>query len=449
MKLIHYSVLLIILFLSNCSTYAQSKKINGKWYFITSSEKVVDIVFEGKFKDEPNPKLYTLGATLILNNRDTIGNIVTIDKEKNFQITITDYRFYSILNKSTETIGVKLIIPVYQSDEQTIIEGQYERGGIGNIISASSLKHIENSKYLRIDDVKKVVVDGMKLEYTIEDEIIKYENLEDSIDFPMVIFDFPQIESLQFVGVQFSFPNQFHKLKHLKSLYIEFFPWRKFPLPILKIPNLEHLELRGLRDEIPEQISNLNKLKSLDIITSKVTIPYSIGKLTQLERLKIYESQFLAIPKSIKELQELKHLTLKGNYSKNNNRLPLTPPEIWLCKKLEVIYLNIDKRTIPVNNTNIELNNLRQVQISCVGWSYESDENKITNYPSFLIGLPNIEYVWLRFTFIENLPDEFFSKQNGLYEIEAKISEDKIKEYEDRFDKCCKTENNNLNLIRW
>ncbi|KAE8681144.1 hypothetical protein F3Y22_tig00111342pilonHSYRG00222 [Hibiscus syriacus] len=136
-------------------------------------------------------------------------------------------------------------------------------------------------------------------------------------DFPVHIFQLPNLESLQLSDnpmMRGHFPksNWTAPLKFLEVIATEFSGGLPDSIGGLKF--LEHLHVDG-SGELPHSIGNLVSLKSLTLLGSFTgSIPASIGNLTQITHIHLSSGNFKGqFPFSIGKLQHISYLDLSDN----------------------------------------------------------------------------------------------------------------------------------------
>jgi Leucine-rich repeat (LRR) protein len=147
---------------------------------------------------------------------------------------------------------------------------------------------------------------------------------------------------------------------------------KHLPPKLGALTNLKELEISCLEnlEDIPVEIGQLKKLEKLIIDNGNgclmnVSIPASIGELTNLKVLRLYGALYPTkigspvkpLPATIAKLQNLEELDLGGNH------LESIPPEISDLKNLKKLGLDYnDLHDIP--SFIGELKNLRELSIS-------------------------------------------------------------------------------------
>jgi leucine-rich repeat protein SHOC2 len=157
--------------------------------------------------------------------------------------------------------------------------------------------------------------------------------------FPLGLFDLPNLEEAYLEGECKSFPNQIPGWSKLKILSIK---WENFSgdlSPIFSLPSLENLKiietpikrfilplgkinapLKFLTikscnlEKLPEEISMCTQLQDLYLPGNKLTeLPFAFKELQKLKRLNLDSNKFTQFPDQIKSMPNLGHLSIDGN----------------------------------------------------------------------------------------------------------------------------------------
>ena len=184
------------------------------------------------------------------------------------------------------------------------------------------------------------------MESTILDvKEIDVEMLSDK-NIPPKIGQLVNLEHLHIYDYALSIPNEFEKLKNLKTLGLSF--RGNFPEVICKLVRLEALQMRS--NDFTNQPLNIDKLiqlKSLQLNNIGFNnFPASVTSLDNLNDLGLGRNNIKEIPADIGKLINLKKLRI------DNNPLRKIPKEIQLLKKLE--YLDV-KQTKLTNEARVQL----------------------------------------------------------------------------------------------
>ncbi len=183
---------------------------------------------------------------------------------------------------------------------------------------------------------------------------------------------------------------------------------------------------------IPKSLGDLTQLKYLDLSLCEIShIPETIGNLKSLEILNLSRNKLNKIPQSINNLPNLKELHLDDNQlevlpnllnltslnflSLSHNNLSIFPLFILDLINLEQLFLGYNKiNKIPSNIG--KLKNLKRLSLQ---------ENKLLRkIPESIGEIKNLEFLGLRDNSIEDLPDSF---GNLLKLKELTIARNKIK----------------------
>lgn len=158
-------------------------------------------------------------------------------------------------------------------------------------------------------------------------------------NFPLELFDFPNLEEVYLEGDCSDLPNTitgWSKLKllslkwpgfkgnlsplfclsKLENLKVIETPVASFLLPLGQVPApLRFLTLKscGLQ-KLPEEFSMLSGLEDLHLGGNELsTLPQSFHELTRLKRLNLDQNLFRKFPEQIKKMKTLTHLSIDGN----------------------------------------------------------------------------------------------------------------------------------------
>lgn len=124
---------------------------------------------------------------------------------------------------------------------------------------------------------------------------------------PKVIFDMPQLVSLNFDKAECSFAidtllPHFTKLSNLELLGLNHFHLEEVPAPITKLKKLKYLNLGGNNISNISGIDKLDSLTSLDLSDNKLdTLPTELNNLHFLEFLNLSYNPNLHITKEFAE----------------------------------------------------------------------------------------------------------------------------------------------------
>ncbi len=151
----------------------------------------------------------------------------------------------------------------------------------------------------------------------------------------------------------FTNKNQNHHL-HLSNNQLT-----SLPFNIGKLTNLTCLDLRGNQlTSLPASIANLTNLTHLDLQRNQLTfLPASIDNLTNLTHLYLNSNLLVSLPNCIGELLNLTHLQA------NNNLLTSIPAVLTELRKL--VQLQLSKNSLDSLPLNLsKLTNLKKLDIS-------------------------------------------------------------------------------------
>ncbi len=134
-----------------------------------------------------------------------------------------------------------------------------------------------------------------------------------------------------------------------------------------------------------------NKVTALRVISKNITVlPFSIGELTDLEDLDLYENKLTSVPSSIGNLVKLTHLAF------SYNDLTSVPEEIGNLTALGGLYFENNELTdLPDSIRN--LTNLKELQIL---------NNKFTTFPDWIVDMVNLESLYVNGNELTNVPEE-------------------------------------------
>ncbi len=140
---------------------------------------------------------------------------------------------------------------------------------------------------------------------------------------------------------------------------------------------------------IPESIGRLKNLERLYLNDNKLkTLPESIGELKKLKRLILYNNHITELPPSIGNLPKLEILNL------TNNRLTTLPEEIGNLSRLRQLYLYTNSiREIPETIGN--LSSLAKLVL---------DENELQSIPESIGRLMKLSELQIRYNKLRSLP---------------------------------------------
>jgi Leucine-rich repeat (LRR) protein len=158
--------------------------------------------------------------------------------------------------------------------------------------------------------------------------------------FPISLFDLPNLTEAYLDGECTEFPHEIHGWKNLKTLSIkwDFFqgdlsglfslpnlenlkiietPIKHFLLPLGRInAPLKFLTIKSCKlEKVPEEISMCQSIIEMHLPGNKLeTLPFSFKELAHLKRLNLDNNLFQHLPDQIKSMKNLGHLSIDGNH---------------------------------------------------------------------------------------------------------------------------------------
>ncbi|CEH18216.1 adenylate cyclase [Ceraceosorus bombacis] len=235
---------------------------------------------------------------------------------------ITTLRYLNISNNRFE------VFPQILCEVQGLVELDISFNAISSIPD-------EIGNLIRLE---RLVLVGNSIE-TLPSTFAKLVNLQ-SIDVRRnmlqdvsVFFTLPRLQSLLCENNSLKVLDA-HVLPQLRSLSIGQNPLSKATLTALEPGALTSLDLSSANMAKLEEtvFKNLPSLQTLILDRNQfVTLPDSIGELTQLDFLSCTNNLLAALPESIGKLGKLRRLHL------HNNNLKSLPNSIWMCSSLASI----------------------------------------------------------------------------------------------------------------
>ena len=148
---------------------------------------------------------------------------------------------------------------------------------------------------------------------------------------------------------------------------------------------------------LPDSIGNLTNLRGLYVYENQLTIlPDWIGSLSNLKELNVTRNQLTSLPDSIGNLTNLKELSIGGN------SLTSLPDSIGNLTNLKTIYVNYNSlTTLPDSIGN--LTNLEELWIN---------DNQLTTLPDSIGNLTNLKYLHVGKNRLTSLPDSIGNLTN-------------------------------------
>lgn len=178
---------------------------------------------------------------------------------------------------------------------------------------------------------------------------------------------------------------------------------KPFPAALGKMVNLEELKIRAfIFSELPVEVSELKNLKKLTLY-GDVKLPKSIAKLTRLEEVRWYKDQVATsgavlreFPLVLCQIKSLKKLKL------DFHGLTKLPPQIGNLTNLEKLYLSGNKFTTLPN----EIGNLRQLT------TLDLAANQLTSIPPSIGQMEALVLLKLERNKLTTLPPELGNAKN-------------------------------------
>ena len=159
----------------------------------------------------------------------------------------------------------------------------------------------------------------------------------------------------------------------------------------------DYLRINDKISTIPESIGNLTNLKELTIFdTLIIALPESIGNLTNLQELVISGNSLTSLPESIGNLTNLQELVISGN---SLTSLPESIGNLTNLQYLEIRYAPISALPESIGN----LINLQSLRIS-----YTS----LTTLPESIGNLTNLQTLVIRVDSLTTLPESIGNLTN-------------------------------------
>ena len=170
------------------------------------------------------------------------------------------------------------------------------------------------------------------------------------------------------------------RIDQTETLDLRFNKLVSLPESIGNLSNLRELDLRA-NDliNLPESIGNLSSLREIDLRFNKlVSLPESISNLFRLTTLDLHCNQLAKLPESIGNLSGLTALGIEGN------KLTSLPESIGNLFNLTELNLHYNQlTTLPANIIN--LSNLRVIYLSDNSWADASSILlKLQSFPNLI-----------------------------------------------------------------
>ncbi|MGA2797882.1 MAG: COR domain-containing protein [Thermoguttaceae bacterium] len=149
---------------------------------------------------------------------------------------------------------------------------------------------------------------------------------------------------------------------------------------------LERMDLT----EVPESLGRLTHLRNLDLYNNQLTsLPESLRQLTQLQRLNLHGNQLTSLPETLRQLTQLRRLDLSKNQ--------LTSVPEWLCQLTKLRTLNLSNNRLKLLPKT--LGRLAKLRV------LELNNNYLTSLPESLRQLTQLEWLDIRGTYLTSLPE--------------------------------------------
>ena len=188
------------------------------------------------------------------------------------------------------------------------------------------------------------------------------------------------------------------KLKRLKNIHFYHEAWTHFPEEITKSQTLEQLSFttRQPLEKLPQDFSKMKALKSLRIHSDGFkVIPDSVADLESLETLDLYGNAIEQLPKAMGKLSNLKVLNLE------HNAISHLPKSMGKLPKVESI--NLDRNKIDAFLAQIPSQNQPNLSDNLID---ELDLKSLSKFPALeeLIIRNNPLFKAIRFKIAKYLP---------------------------------------------
>jgi Leucine-rich repeat (LRR) protein len=184
--------------------------------------------------------------------------------------------------------------------------------------------------------------------------------------------------------------------------------------------NLEQLTIKNRLTFLSDSIGNLTNLQELDLYENQLTfLPDSIGNLHNLQKLNLQSNQLTFLPDSIGNLRNLQKLNLQSNQltflpdgignltnlqqlNITFNQLTFLPDSIGNLRNLQKLNLQSNQLTFLPDN----IGNLRNLQRLII------NSNQLTFLPDSIGNLHNLQILSLDSNQLTFLPDNFGNLNN-------------------------------------
>ncbi|MBD2329954.1 COR domain-containing protein [Alkalinema sp. FACHB-956] len=176
-----------------------------------------------------------------------------------------------------------------------------------------------------------------------------------------------------------------------KSLDLSWKQIQELPDSIGQLTNLTQLNLYNNQlTELPDSIGQLTNLTQLNLYNNQLTeLPDSIGQLTNLTQLNLYNNQLTELPDSIGQLTNLTQLNLY------NNQLTELPDSIGKLTNIKTLDLH-DNKLVGLPDSIAQLSNLAILDISL---------NELKNLPDSIGQLHGLVTLYLSNNQLKNIPE--------------------------------------------
>ncbi|KAK9074829.1 hypothetical protein SSX86_003148 [Deinandra increscens subsp. villosa] len=171
---------------------------------------------------------------------------------------------------------------------------------------------------------------------------------------------------------------------------------------------------------LPDSIGKLSSLINLDLFeNSLVALPSSIGNLSSLTKLDLHSNKFMELPESIGDLVNLIHLDLHGNVLTS---LPTTFGRLTRLQKLDLSSNNLSflpdsiGSLVSLQKLDIETNSIEEIP-HAIGHCLSlkellADYNKLKALPEAVGRIESLQKLSVRYNNISRLPTTMSSLKN-------------------------------------
>jgi Leucine-rich repeat (LRR) protein len=186
-------------------------------------------------------------------------------------------------------------------------------------------------------------------------------------------------------------PKHIDKLKNLEKLEISGAQCLKcIPKSLCNLRHLDTLQICAKSEfkKLPKHIGNCEKICTLYINGNLKTVPKSIRKIKELNRLILHNNQLEKIPNHIIDLKNLTLLVL------NNNKLTKIPRHIYLMDRLRELHVYSNQ----IVSLPDSIGSLSDLEVLDVG------KNKLLSLPSTIQKLDRLRELFISGNNIMSLP---------------------------------------------